>query len=332
MGETIKCSGRLVTIASEWHQDYFFCETNVEAKPKPTIDQDKEIPGIIPTSYKWAHLKTKNRHQKKQTASTQANKGSKRTSNRQTNKETNRVGVVEKRELFYAVVLVEWSLLEIPVGKECRPSTRLFFNLPQFSQVDDKDTRKKAPQEYQLKDTSTLNHHCRQSRRGIYLYSSWPAVSRTSRRATSSSITHCLRYESIPCQGRKRGRTKGDERKTPGEYIQTMGPKRKERGREINTKPCPLLLLSFNRASGIIDWSALVEACVCSYSFLLAWYPCVFLYTSFVAFFLFLPWFVTDIPSMVGSYSSTKCDWMNWIVNADFPTPIHQEKGDKQAR
>ena len=29
-----------------------------------------------------------------------------------------------------------------------------------------------------------------------YPYSSWPAVSRTSRRATSSSITHCLRYES----------------------------------------------------------------------------------------------------------------------------------------
>lgn len=24
---------------------------------------------------------------------------------------------------------------------------------------------------------------------------------------------------------------------------------------------------------------------------------------------------------MVGSYSSTKCDWMNWIVRADLPTP-----------
>lgn len=30
-----------------------------------------------------------------------------------------------------------------------------------------------------------------------YPYSSWPAVSRTSSRATSSSITHCLRYESM---------------------------------------------------------------------------------------------------------------------------------------
>jgi len=32
-------------------------------------------------------------------------------------------------------------------------------------------------------------------------YSSWPAVSSTSKRATSSSITHCLRYESgnQPC-------------------------------------------------------------------------------------------------------------------------------------
>lgn len=310
----------------------FFLRNECRGKTKADNRPRQGNPWHNPNIVQMSPSQNKNRHQKKQTASTQANKGSKRTSNRQTNKETNRVGVVEKRELFYAVVLVEWSLLEIPVGKECRPSTRLFFNLPQFSQVDDKDTRKKTPQEYQLKDTSTLNHHCRQSRRGIYLYSSWPAVSRTSRRATSSSITHCLRYESIPCQGRKRGRTKGDERKTPGEYIQTMDPKRKERGREINTKPCPLLLLSFNRASGIIDWSALVEACVCSYSFLLAWHPCVFLYTSFVAFFLFLPWFVTDIPSMVGSYSSTKCDWMNWIVNADFPTPIHQEKGDKQAR
>ena len=28
-------------------------------------------------------------------------------------------------------------------------------------------------------------------------YSSWPAVSRTSRRATSSSMTHCFRYESV---------------------------------------------------------------------------------------------------------------------------------------
>lgn len=28
-------------------------------------------------------------------------------------------------------------------------------------------------------------------------YSSWPAVSRTSSNATSSSITHCLRYESV---------------------------------------------------------------------------------------------------------------------------------------
>lgn len=24
---------------------------------------------------------------------------------------------------------------------------------------------------------------------------------------------------------------------------------------------------------------------------------------------------------MVGSYSSTNCDWINWIVSADFPTP-----------
>lgn len=31
---------------------------------------------------------------------------------------------------------------------------------------------------------------------GTHPYSSWPAVSRTSRRATSSSMTHCLRYES----------------------------------------------------------------------------------------------------------------------------------------
>jgi len=28
-------------------------------------------------------------------------------------------------------------------------------------------------------------------------YSSWPAVSRTSRRATSSSMTHCFLYESV---------------------------------------------------------------------------------------------------------------------------------------
>lgn len=28
-----------------------------------------------------------------------------------------------------------------------------------------------------------------------------------------------------------------------------------------------------------------------------------------------------DLPSMVGSYSSTKCDWINCIVRADFPTP-----------
>jgi hypothetical protein len=37
-------------------------------------------------------------------------------------------------------------------------------------------------------------------------YSSWPAVSRTSRSATSSSMTHCFRYESvaIPYQNDKR--------------------------------------------------------------------------------------------------------------------------------
>jgi hypothetical protein len=28
-----------------------------------------------------------------------------------------------------------------------------------------------------------------------------------------------------------------------------------------------------------------------------------------------------DSPSIVGSYSSTKWLWMNWIVRADFPTP-----------
>lgn len=28
------------------------------------------------------------------------------------------------------------------------------------------------------------------------------------------------------------------------------------------------------------------------------------------------------LPSIVGSYSSTKCDWMNWIVSADLPTPV----------
>ena len=28
-----------------------------------------------------------------------------------------------------------------------------------------------------------------------------------------------------------------------------------------------------------------------------------------------------DTPSMVGSYSSTKWLWINWIVRADFPTP-----------
>jgi len=27
------------------------------------------------------------------------------------------------------------------------------------------------------------------------------------------------------------------------------------------------------------------------------------------------------LPSMVGSYSSTKWLWINWIVKADFPTP-----------
>jgi hypothetical protein len=28
-----------------------------------------------------------------------------------------------------------------------------------------------------------------------------------------------------------------------------------------------------------------------------------------------------DGPSMVGSYSSTKWLWMNWMVRADLPTP-----------
>lgn len=28
------------------------------------------------------------------------------------------------------------------------------------------------------------------------------------------------------------------------------------------------------------------------------------------------------LPSIVGSYSSTKCDWMNWMVKADLPTPV----------
>lgn len=45
-------------------------------------------------------------------------------------------------------------------------------------------------------------------------YSSWPAVSRTSRRATSSSMTHCFRYESgchtrdNECQREKKKNTK----------------------------------------------------------------------------------------------------------------------------
>lgn len=30
---------------------------------------------------------------------------------------------------------------------------------------------------------------------------------------------------------------------------------------------------------------------------------------------------VRSLPSMVGSYSSTKCDCINWIVKQDFPTP-----------
>lgn len=34
-------------------------------------------------------------------------------------------------------------------------------------------------------------------RKGTDLYSSWPAVSSTSRRATSSSIVHCFLYESV---------------------------------------------------------------------------------------------------------------------------------------
>lgn len=29
-----------------------------------------------------------------------------------------------------------------------------------------------------------------------------------------------------------------------------------------------------------------------------------------------------DSPSIVGSYSSTKWLWINWIVKADFPTPM----------
>ena len=33
--------------------------------------------------------------------------------------------------------------------------------------------------------------------KGTYPYSSCPAVSSTSRSATSSSITHCFRYESV---------------------------------------------------------------------------------------------------------------------------------------
>lgn len=73
---------------------------------------------------------------------------------------------------------------------------------------------------------------------GTYPYSSCPAVSRTSRSATSSSMTHCFRYES-----------------------------------EIYAS-----VHSSNNA-------------------------------------------YLHIPSIVGSYSSTKWLWMNWIVKADFPTP-----------
>ena len=35
---------------------------------------------------------------------------------------------------------------------------------------------------------------------------------------------------------------------------------------------------------------------------------------------------------MVGSYSSTKCDCMNWMVKADFPTPIVGPTGTTRGR
>ena len=36
---------------------------------------------------------------------------------------------------------------------------------------------------------------------------------------------------------------------------------------------------------------------------------------------------------MVGSYSSTKWLWINWIVNADLPTPSRQSRGmEKKGR
>lgn len=45
---------------------------------------------------------------------------------------------------------------------------------------------------YTSKNPSPVRMYCSL----IALYSSWPAVSRMSRRATSSSMTHCFRYES----------------------------------------------------------------------------------------------------------------------------------------
>lgn len=32
-------------------------------------------------------------------------------------------------------------------------------------------------------------------------------------------------------------------------------------------------------------------------------------------------WLISDVPSIVGSYSSTKWLWINWIVRHDLPTP-----------
>lgn len=39
--------------------------------------------------------------------------------------------------------------------------------------------------------------------------------------------------------------------------------------------------------------------------------------------------FFLDLPSIVGSYSSTKWLWMNWMVNADFPTPGMNDQNHK---
>lgn len=125
-------------------------------EPKPTTNQDKEIPGIVSTSYKWAHLKTKSRHEtNRQQPPKQMRDQKGHPLDRKTGKKRTELGWWRKRELFFWCRRhVEWSLFGgIRLEGMSSPNPTL-FNLSHISQqiheqeqVDDKDTSEKKKKE-----------------------------------------------------------------------------------------------------------------------------------------------------------------------------------------